>query len=136
MKAGYGHKPRGISALSHGNRGSLLVDPFYSYILQKRASCDGLCRSMAERSYPSRKVRGSSQEELPHVQGQDWGPRGATSRPKSGAVAKRSNPTSKEQQLRGEGGLREATPHSRSGGVAMRRYLSSKVRSSGCALLE
>ena len=34
------------------------------------------------------------------------------------------------------GGLRGATPWSRSGGVAMRNYLSSKVRSSGCTLLE
>ena len=34
------------------------------------------------------------------------------------------------------GGPRGATPHSRSGGVAVRRYPSSKVRSSGCALLE
>ena len=35
-----------------------------------------------------------------------------------------------------QGGPRGATPCSRSGGVAMRRYPSSKVRSSGCALLE
>ena len=38
--------------------------------------------------------------------------------------------------LLGEGGLQGATPRSRSGGAAMRRYPSSKVRSSGCALLE
>jgi len=31
---------------------------------------------------------------------------------------------------------RVATPHSRSGGAAVRRYPSSKVRSSSCALLE
>ena len=36
----------------------------------------------------------------------------------------------------GAGGLRGATPRSRSGGAAVRRYSSSKVRSSGCALLE
>jgi len=36
----------------------------------------------------------------------------------------------------GAGGPRGATPCSRSGGAAMRRYPSSKVRSSGCALLE
>ena len=36
----------------------------------------------------------------------------------------------------GAGGPRGAIPCSRSGGVAMRRYLSSKVRSGGCALLE
>ena len=34
------------------------------------------------------------------------------------------------------GGLRGVTPHSRLGGAAVRRYPSSKVRSSGCALLE
>ena len=59
--------------------------------------------------WPS-KVRGGGLEELPHVQG---------------AAA-----------ALGTGEPRGATPHSRSGGVAMRRYLSSKVRSSGCALLE
>ena len=32
----------------------------------------------------------------------------------------------------GTGGLKGATPHSRSGGVAVRRYPSSKVRSSSC----
>ena len=36
----------------------------------------------------------------------------------------------------GAGGPRGATPRSRSGGAAVRRYPSSKVRSSGCALLE
>ena len=36
----------------------------------------------------------------------------------------------------GTGGLRGATPHSRSGGEAVRRYPSTKVRSSGCALPE
>ena len=36
----------------------------------------------------------------------------------------------------GSGGLRGATPLSRSAGAAVRRYPSSKVRSSGCALLE
>jgi len=36
----------------------------------------------------------------------------------------------------GAGGLRGATHNSQSGGVAVRRYPSSKVRSSSCALLE
>ena len=49
--------------------------------------------------------------------------RGATPRPMIGSCS-------------GAGGSRGATPRSRSGGVAMRRYPSSKVRSSGCALLE
>ena len=36
----------------------------------------------------------------------------------------------------GTGGWRGATPHSRPGGAAVRGYPSSKVRSSGCTLLE
>jgi len=36
----------------------------------------------------------------------------------------------------GTGGMRGATPRSRSAVVAVRRYTSSKIRSSGCALLE
>ena len=36
----------------------------------------------------------------------------------------------------GAGGPRGDTPRSRSGGAAMRRYPLSKVRSTGCALLE
>ena len=48
--------------------------------------------------------------------------RGATPHPRSGSYM-------------GAGGPRGATPHSRSGGVAV-IYPSSKVRSSGCALLE
>ena len=65
----------------------------------------------------------SGREELPHVQGQGWRKRGATPRLRSGGCA-------------GAGGLRGATPRSRSGGVAVRRFPSSKVRSSGCTLLE
>ena len=61
--------------------------------------------------------------ELKHLEGQGRRPRGATPRlPSSSCV--------------GTGGPRGATPHSRSGGAAVRRYPSSKVRSSGCALLE
>ena len=50
-------------------------------------------------------------------------PRGATARPRSGSCL-------------GARGPREATPRSRSGGLMVRRYPSSKVRSSGCTLLE
>ena len=39
------------------------------------------------------------QEEILHVQGQEGWPRGATPRPRSGAAAEKSNPTSKERQL-------------------------------------
>ena len=72
----------------------------------------------AERNYPMSEVRGSGQEDLPHVQGQGRHPRGATPCPRSGGCV-------------GAGGLRRATPRSRSGGAT-----SSKVRSSGFALLE
>ena len=67
--------------------------------------------------------RRSGGEELPHVRGQGWRLGGTTPRPSSGGCA-------------GTGGPRGATPHSRSGWVAVRRYPLSKVRSSSCALLE
>ena len=114
--------------------------------------------SAAERSYPTSEVRGRSredpmpkgrrprvvtprprsgaaaksaglqrhrngQEELPHVQGQGRQPGGATPCPRSGGCV-------------GAGGPRGAIPRSRSGGAAVRRYPSSKVRNSGYALLE
>ena len=82
------------------------------------------------------EVRGGGQEELPPTRGQGQQPGGATQCPRSGAAVERSNAKSKEQWLHGAGGPRGATPRSRSGGVAVRRYPSSKVRSSGCALLE
>ena len=97
-------------------------------------------------------------EELPHVRGQGWWPRGATTCLRSGAAAERSSPSpevrgSGQEELpraRGQGrrprgatprprscgcavagGPRGATPCSRSGGAAMRRYPSLKIRSSG-----
>ena len=57
------------------------------------------------------------------ARGQGRQPRGATPRQRSGGCA-------------GPAGPRGATPRSRSGGAALRRYPSSKVRSSRCALLE
>ena len=97
--------------------------------------------------------RGSSQKELHHIRGQGRQTRGATPRTRSGAVAK----SARLQQLRssweelphargqgqqpggatpgprsssclGTGGPRGATPRSRSGGAAVRRYPSSKLR--------
>ena len=56
--------------------------------------CDGA--GAAERTYPTCKVRGSAQEELPHVQGQGQWLRRATPRPRSGTAAERSNSMSKE----------------------------------------
>ena len=73
----------------------------------------------AERRYPAWKVRAaaksarlrqcrSRRKELPHVQGQEWQPGGATPHPRSGGCA-------------GTRGPRGATPPSRSGGAAVRR---------------
>ena len=59
-----------------------------------------------------------------------------TTHPRSGAAAKRSNPTPRSCGCVGAGRPRGATPRSRTEEVAMRRYPSSKVRSSGCTLLE
>ena len=67
--------------------------------LQKRAGCDGPCRSVAKRSYSSPKVRGSDRE-CQAAMAQEW-PRGATPRLRSGVAAERSYPTSKELWLHG-----------------------------------
>ena len=78
-------------------------------------------------------------------------PRGATLYPRSGAVAGRSYPTSevgggsqeephhvqRAVAVQAQEGLEEPSHvEGRSGRAAVRRYPSSKVRSSGCALLE
>ena len=65
----------------------------------------------AGRSYPTPEARGGSWEEQPHLQGVVGGWVGA-------------------------GGPRRRIPCSRSEGTGVRRYPSSKIRSSGCALLE
>ena len=84
----------------------------------------------AERSYPTFKVRSGGREELPLAQGQ---------RPRLRVQAP-EEPRSGQEELPHAGGQgwrrRGATPRSRSEGAAMRRYLSSKVRSSSCSLLE
>ena len=72
-------------------------------------------RVAAGRSYPQPKDRGSSQEELPHTQGQGRLPRGVT-------------PCSRSGGCMGTGGPRGATPHSRLGGAVVRQYALSKVR--------
>ena len=76
-----------------------------------------------KRSYPMSEVRGSGREELPHARGQGRRPRQATPHPRSDGCA-------------GTGGPRGAIPCSRSGGAAVRRYPSSKVRNNDCALLQ
>ena len=66
---------------------------------------------------------GRGQEELLHARDQGRWPGGPTPRPTSGGCTHARGP-------------RGAIPRSRSGGVAVRRYPLSKVRSRGCALLE
>ena len=75
-------------------------------------------------------------EELPHIGGQGWRPGGATPCPRPGAQPRGANPHPRSGSYAGAGGPVGATTHSRSGGVAVRRYPPSKVRSSGCALLQ
>ena len=75
-------------------------------------------------------------EELPHAQGEGWRPRmpscdGTGAAERSGAEAKGSYPTSKERQL---GRCKRA--ERRYSTFKVRSDNSSKVRSSGCALLE
>ena len=76
--------------------------------------CDSTC-NVAERSYPTSEVRGGGQEVLPTALGQGRWPRGVTPGPRSSGCA-------------GAGGPRGAIPRSKSGGAAVRRYPSSKVR--------
>ena len=78
---------------------------------------------VAGRSYPMYEVRGGGREELPHIWGQGRRPGGPTPRPRSGGCA-------------GAGGPRGDIPCWRPGRAVVRRYPSSKVRSSGWALLE
>ena len=76
------------------------------------AATDAL--SVAERSYPTSEVRGRSRKDpmpkgrwprgatpCPHARGQGRQPGGATLRPRPGAAAGRTNPTSKEPWLLG-----------------------------------
>ena len=86
---------------------------------------------MAEKSYGASKDRGGGREELPPARGQGQWSGGATPRPKSGVVAKRTNLTSKEQRLR------RCRRAERSYSTFKVRWGdSSKLRSSSCALLE
>ena len=70
------------------------------------------------KSYPTTEARGGGWEEQPHAQGQGQQPGGPTPHPRSHGCA-------------GAGGPRGAIPRSRSERAAVRRYHSSKVRSSG-----
>ena len=55
----------------------------------------------AKRNYPMSTVRGRSQEELPHIQGQKWWPR--VSGCDSAGAAERSYPTSETRDSSREG---------------------------------
>ena len=87
---------------------------------QRVPCCTGT--GLAERNYPRPKVRVEAERRyhMPQVRG---GGRG-------------EQPRSKEQQLHRRRRAKGATPCPRSGGVAVRRYPSSKVRSSSCTLKE
>ena len=97
----------------------------------------------AEANYRTPEVRGTGQEELPHARAQGRWPRRATphprsgeagrptARPRSGEVAERGNPTTKEQWLpRPRRAQRSySTFKVRRGSV--KTYPSSKVRGGG-----
>ena len=78
----------------------------------------------------------SSQEELPHVRDQGQQPGRATTHPRWGGQLRGVTPHPRSGGCTFKRRPRGATPRSRSEEVARRRYPSSKVRSSGCALLE
>ena len=61
---------------------------------------------------------------------------GATMCPRSGAATERNNPTSKERWLHGRRRAERSYSMFKVRTGTVRRYPSSKVRSSGCALLE
>ena len=71
------------------------------------------------------KVRGGGLEKLPHVQGQEQWPRGATPSLRSGAVAKRSYSTLKVRMGNLVQGKEQWLHFS---GAAVKRYPTSKVR--------
>ena len=89
---------------------------------------------MAGRSYPMSEVRGGSRE-CQAVIAKEW-PRGVTPRPRPGAAAERSNPTSKERWLHRCRRVERiySTFKVRRGGGEEIPLL--QVRSSGSALLE
>ena len=80
---------------------------------------------MAERSYPASEARGGGPEEPPHAGGQGRWLGGAT----QGAVVAWAQEGLEElSHVEGQ--------EERSGRAVVRRYPSSKVRSSSCAFLE
>ena len=91
-------------------------------------------RPTAERSYPTSKVRGISQED---TMPEGWWARGVTPRPRSRAVAEsarlqwRRNSGKELHHVRGQGQRPgRATPRPRSGAATERSYPTSEVRGS------
>ena len=105
---GQGQKPGGPHALEEAAKRSYPTSEVRGK-WPRVPGCDGA--GTAERGYPTSEIRGGGQEG------------GAAPPPRRGSCA-------------GAGKPRGAIPRSRSEGEAVRRYPSSKVRSSGCALLE
>ena len=111
--------------------------------------CQAATAQEQPRELPQPEARGGGQEELSHVRGQGWQLRvpgwdspGAASREvlphaqDQGRWPRGTISLSRSGDCAGAGGPRGATPRSRSEGAVVRRYPSSKVRSSGCTLLE
>ena len=92
--------------------------------------------AVAEGGYPTSEVRSGGRGELPHVRGRGGGRDKLPHFRGQGQQRRGAIPGQRSGGCAGAGGLRGITPRSRSGGAAVRRYPSSKIRSSGCALLE
>ena len=141
----------GVAPLSHASAWSVAAGTLLLCGPLHLSTTAITIRSVAERSYsPLPEVRGGGREcQASTATAQGW-LRGATPCPRSEAAAGRSYPPAWGQGQQpggatprprsggcaGAGGPRGATPRSRSGRAAVRRYPSSKVRRSGCALLE
>ena len=97
--------------------------------------CNG-AHSMAERNYPMSEVRGSGQKKLTHAQGQGGSWKELPHARSQGLWPRRTTPYPRSGGCAGAGGPGGATPPSKLGGAAVKRYPLSKVRSSRCALLE
>ena len=73
-------------------------------------------RGNSREELPKSEVRDGGREELPHIRGQGWQPRGATLRPKSGAAAEKRYPRTRSGAAAGREELPHApTPEARGG---------------------
>ena len=89
--------------------------------------------AVAEGGYPTSEVRSGGRGELPHVRGRGGGRDKLPHFRGQGQQRRGATPGQRSGGCAGAGGLRGITPRSRSGGAAVRRYPSSKIRSSGRA---